>query len=399
MLENFLFLTDSLISPELFRKWAGISLIAGALERRVWTETGSGVIYPSLYVTLVAPPAVGKGVINVVRQLWSDCKLPDESPAFRIAPHNMSKASLMDALARSKNLQTPAAAQELSYHSMLIAAEEMGLFMPKYDTEFISALVEIYNCPSDYKETRRTSIVKELHIQKPQLNIIAGAQPGWIASTFPEEAWTMGFASRMIMVYCSLAPKKSLWKKTISPAGKQAELLEQLLVLSKIYGKIPWTEEAEAKIAEWYDADCPPVPTHSKLTYYNGRRILHLIKLAMVAAVSRSENFIVDLQDLERAMEWLFEAEATMPDIFRAMVGRSDFQILEELHMFAVETWKIQRGKPIQEELLMAFLAERCPGDKVGKLLELAEKSGFVERVAGTLGYNPKARFSGRGVE
>ena len=27
-------------SPEIYRKWASISTLAGALERRVWVETG-----------------------------------------------------------------------------------------------------------------------------------------------------------------------------------------------------------------------------------------------------------------------------------------------------------------------------------------------------------------------
>ena len=59
---NFMTFTEGLPTPEIFRLWSGISTIAATLERRVWVATGRGVIYPNLFVVLVAPPAVGKSV-------------------------------------------------------------------------------------------------------------------------------------------------------------------------------------------------------------------------------------------------------------------------------------------------------------------------------------------------
>ena len=58
--DAFVALTDERPSPELFRKWAAITTLSGALEKRVWCMTKAGPQYANLYTMLVAPPGIGK---------------------------------------------------------------------------------------------------------------------------------------------------------------------------------------------------------------------------------------------------------------------------------------------------------------------------------------------------
>jgi hypothetical protein len=53
-IESFLRSTSEHPSPEIFRRWAAISAIAGALQRRVWTITASAPTHPNMYILLVA---------------------------------------------------------------------------------------------------------------------------------------------------------------------------------------------------------------------------------------------------------------------------------------------------------------------------------------------------------
>ena len=94
--EGFIDLTDNIQSPLIFRKWAAITILAGALERKVWVHTKGSNLYPNMFTILVGPPGVGKSeVTSRVHTLWSE--LEDHY----IASSSVSKASLVDELAEA----------------------------------------------------------------------------------------------------------------------------------------------------------------------------------------------------------------------------------------------------------------------------------------------------------
>ena len=398
LITDFMAYTKWDLSPEIFRRWAAISLVAGTLERRVWVKTGRLVAYPSLYTLLVAPPGVGKFVINEVRELWQETLEPGTvTPSLKVAPNSVTKASLMDMLGKSTTTKIPLGASEpITYSSLLVAAEEFGVLLPAYDGEFISVLTDIYNNKKEHHETRRTGRVQDLKIPYPQLNILAGTQPAWMAHNIPEEAWATGFTARFCMIYASDVPLKDIFTLHGAPEEERASLLRDLGKVAQLYGEAKWEPEALAALSAWYFSGQAPLPTHSKLEHYSRRRMLHVTKLALVACVSRGQTLAVSLRDLERGWMWMFEAEALMPDIFRAMMGKSDVTVLEELHIHAFALWARNGKEPIHERSLMAFLSARVPSDKMLRLMEVAERAGYVDRVAGTdCMYVPRARLGG----
>ena len=404
LISDFMALTEGAVSPHLFRLWSGISLVAGALERRVWARVGDFLTYPNLYTLLVAPPGVGKQVVEIVQELWQETPQPGttSSPAFHVAPDSVSKASLMDTLNDAKRSFLPPRGSLITYHSLLIAAEEFGVLLPAYDQEFIASLNKVFNNPSRYSERRRASNVKKLDIELPQLNILAGVAPSYFVGTFPEEAWSTGFARRIIMIYSSETPFKELFVESPGRAEHRAGLLHRLQTLAGLYGQILWTEDAAEALAEWHRSGAGkgglPVPEHSKLEHYSRSRTMHAIKLTMVSAIARTGELVVELVDVRRAIAWLLEAEALMPDIFRAMAGRSDVQVLEELHYFVQQQWMRNRQQAVSGESLRRFLAARMPHDKIESLLSMADKTSIVARLAGTDTWLPRPKHE-HGVE
>jgi predicted transcriptional regulator len=81
-----------------------------------------------------------------------------------------------------------------------------------------------------------------------------------------------------------------------------------------------------------------------------------------------------------------------MPDAFRAMVGRSDRDVIEELYRHLVALFNMSKQQPIPEARLYNFLNQRVPTDKVAKILEVAERSNMIARIGGTDTYVPRAR-------
>lgn len=387
LIADFMSLTEGAISPPLFRKWSAITMISGALERRVWAKTGPRVVFANLYVLLVAPPGIGKFVVEEVRNLWQDVKQPGtQQAAFSVASDSVTNASLMDELGKSKNIFLPPQDPAITFHSLLVPAEEFQVLLPSYDLQFIASLNSIYNNKLMHKESRRTGTVRELKIEKPQFTILAGAQPSYFASTFPEEAWSTGFARRVIMVYSPEAPYIDLFDDPGEPEVMRLQILSKLASLSLAYGQMLWMPDAAECIRQWHKEGLPPVPKHSKLAHYNRSRIVHTIKLCIVSAIARCgpRKLIIDLIDVKRAQEWLLEAEALMPDIFREMIGKSDTQVIEEMHLFVTSIWAKSKAQPVRGDLIWAFLAQRVPSDKIEKILMVAERSNVICRIGGT---------------
>lgn len=381
------------MSPRMFRLWGGIWAIGAALERRVWLKNGPRLAFPNLFVLEVAPPGVGKQVINDVKELLREVRQPGtKNQAFKIAPDNVTKAALIDRLAKSKQVYLPKVGPPVTYHSLQVAAEEFGVLLPAYDLEYIGTLNSIYNNPPLHEEERRHGTAKEVSIEQPQLSILGGAQPGWMATTLPEEAWSMGLASRMIMIYSPETPIMELFYEPELPPGLKSHLAGELGKMSMLYGGMKIEAGAVDALAKGHREQWNPVPQHTKLTHYIRRRTLHIIKLSIVAAISRSLEMVIRVDDVTRAWGWLREAELVMPDIFRDMIGKSDSSVLEELHFYISQVYNSKKKTPVPEGVVWTFLSNRVPSDRIEKLIGVAERSGLMRRDAITLQYTPRPK-------
>jgi hypothetical protein len=360
-------------SPECYRLWSAITAISGVLERKVWTRGSAGEIYPNLFTLLVGPPTSGKtNAIRPIRELWS------RTTGLTLAPDNVTKASLIDALSRSLRTIVNGSTNAYVFSAMAVPCSEFGVFFTHHDLEFLSVLNHIYDSPSSYREERRTAGIIE--INKPYLVVLAGTQPDFLNSFLPDEAWGMGFTSRLIMIYADAAPAIDLFSTV---AVSSSALMSELARIFEYKGEFSWTQNAIDEINAWNRSGCPPAPTHSKLSHYNGRRPLHTIKLSMIASASRSPELRVTVEDFERAKDWLLAAEVTMPDIFRSMGQRSDSQVLLDLHFHLYRKWSsvvLNNRKALQEQDMYEFLHSRVPSEKIRHLIDTAEKTGYFRK-------------------
>ena len=373
-------------SPELFRKWGAIGMIGGAVERRVWTKIGQDRLFPNLWCLLVGPPGVGKTqTISKVEDFLYKTK------TLALAPSNMNSASMLDALNNAQRTIQGGARVAEEYHALFIAAREFGVFLPEYDRTFMQILNDIFDCPIKTSVQRISRSKDEFIITNPMLNIIAGTTPSFLGEFMPEAAWSGGFTARFLMIYCNTGPKVELFTSHIEDKSLEDIILVQLNRLSTSYGFCKWEVGAVQEFKRWYLSGMEPTPQHSKLEHYLTRRHMLLAKLAMICALSRSGNLIITIEDLDRAKDLLFEAEITIPDIFRDMVGKSDGAVIKELHFFMTKVYISQPShakRPIPSASVFRFLKDRIPSEKVEKVLEIAIKSDVIAETGG--GYIPR---------
>jgi len=384
-IEGFLDYTNNIPSPKIFRLWAAISAVAGALERRVWVVSAGEPLYPNLYVLLVGHPGSGKTqAIKHTNSLWYSCR------DLYVAPHDVTKAALIDKLASATRKTVIKESSIVEYNSLQVAADEFGVFLPSHDTDFLSTLNRIFDNPPQHQQSRRGLGDKQIDIINPQLNIIAGTQPSYLANLLPEEAWGQGFMSRVIMIHSSSRVRVNLFGTKELDKKKFHFLSAKLSSMTKLYGQVSWEYKAASTAQRWLDDGCPPEPEHSKLEHYNARRMQHVIKLSMVSAASGGRSQI-SLEDYTRAQGWLLETELSMPEIFREMVQRSDIQVIDELHFFLWKIWSKEK-KPIHQARLIDFLKNRVPSEKIEKIITICEKANIIERLAGTETYRPRPK-------
>jgi hypothetical protein len=364
-IESFIEQTNNLHSPEIFRRWTAIATIAAALEQKVWITT-SRPLFPNLFVFIVGHPGVGK-----TRTMREGRKYLEDLPEFHLAPISMTFASLVDSLITAKRTIIHPPHDSLEYNSMYICADELGAFIHKYDNEMIDGLSAFYD-PDPYQQVRRTNDLK-IKIKSPQLNILCGTTPQNLTDLMPEKAWGQGFTSRLIMAFSDeriigddFAPEKARYSK---------DLEHDMAIINGLIGQFEVTEAYREAVNNWRALGEPPCPSHPKLLHYVTRRRTHLYKLSMISAIDRSNALILTRDDFNRAMNWMVEAEATMPEIFKAGAVNADGQAMEEIvHFIQIN----DRGHGVSEQKITRFASDRIPLNSVLRAVDILERTGQI---------------------
>jgi len=400
-IDAFVEYTDGLPTPLEFRQWAAISTLASLLERRVWVTSARQPVYPNLYTLLVGPPGVGKSkAISTMQDVIRQLTLPGRQ--LHIAPDDMTPASLIDNLAKAGTRLVMSDKELFEYHTLSIGASEISVLLPQHDMQFISKLIHFYDSPDHpFEESRRGTREHPTIIPKPQLNILAGTTPSYLGHLMPEQAWTMGFTSRVILIFAGNAPELDLFAPAEDSRKKAAlwlKIMHDAKIIAQQFGEIKWTEGAMEIVTNWYRGGLQPVPDHPKLMTYNARRLIHAMKLITVATMSsNSQQMLVTPETAATGISWMLHAEQVMPEIFKDISANQSGgagSAMTELHYFAMREFNKNGNNAIHVSRLIVFLGARVPSYQVMQIIDLAERSRLLERVAGTQDmFIPKSRM------
>lgn len=391
--DGFLRYTEGRGSPSIWRKWTAIFLISAALERKAWITTAKGNWYANQYIILVGPAGVGKSLCTGLGYtLLNEVRSP-ERPLW-IAPTSVTKASLIDRLnlAERRIVRPTATPPVIGFNSLQVIANELGVFLPSWEGDFMSTLTDLWD-NGRYEEARRTS---NLHINIPnaQLNLLSATTPAHLNSLLPEGAWEFGFMSRVINIYSGEVEYTDIFAELDTDKSLYKGLVHDLTSIYSIYGEFTVSDDAKEAINAWAQAGGPPMPDHPKLTNYRTRRLSHLLKLCIVASAARNNERMIVLEDFSESLDWLVEAETWMPDIFKSMKTGGDGRAMEECWHFAYLHW-LKKKEPVPEHLIVTFLQERVPAHSVMRILDVMERSQLLKKqIAATGGhaYLPKAK-------
>lgn len=318
-IDSFMELTDNSEPPMLFRKWAAISAIASALQRKVRVELGlSLTFYPNLYIVLVGPSATGKGT---AMKFASD--IIEQIPTIRLSAQATSLQALIRRMKDTNLTDVNVETGEQTYHSSLtIFSTEFTVFLGYHNQELIAALCEWYDCHNRW--TYETIARKKEEVVGVWVNLFAGTTPDAIQASLPIESIGGGLTSRIIFVV-----EEKRGKLVVIPTKTEREIkLQQMLVydleaINQLSGIMSYTEDFLKIYSDWcYYADTHRPFQDKKFDGYCGRRRKHLITLSMVCCASHSDDMVMTSEDIDRAILLLAEVEMKMGKVFKGM-GRS----------------------------------------------------------------------------
>ncbi len=364
-------------TPQLFLEWGAIWQLTTAVGRQVGTRLRGQLLTPNMFIALLAGPGAGKSqAISAIRQVIL--------PACNISliPASVTRAGLQDYMQENLQKRTSPDGSLLLSNECIALSEEMQGILPEHDIGHLTLYNELYDVRAVYKARTRSS--GEINLQSPYCSIITGAQPAFLATTLPEQAWGMGFMSRLIMVFETARQRTSAFSFAEVDRNLQSKLISDLRELSKLYGYFKWDKGARTLYETWFvEKGGPPIPGAKRLAMgYNSRRDLHFFKLAMAFSLSRANDLTVNIADVEKAISLLLRTEEKMKHIFNEMSRAGATMALSDV-LEAVKADALE-GKVVEESRIIHMLLSRgFPATQTRSLIENMVASGMLKQIGG----------------
>jgi len=378
-IEAFVKYTDAVTSPKLFRKWAAISAIASALQRKCWTNIVNRQQFPNMYILLVASPGIGKtAAIFLMREI---CR---KLPSIKLTPTRITEHALYEELEEALQTITNIKDPEnpvMIHHSITAMVDEFGTFIRKGDFDFMTSLAELFDCPDPFRYRTKTS--GSNFAKATFFNFISGCTPVALKDIFTEDAIEFGFSARVVIVYSKEAIKHTNLFSTDNAIFSSPEenpmfksLVSDLEEVVNLHGAFTWSQEAQDFLSSWYAQDLRPFPQDLKLQHYCTRRLTHVTKLAMIHCASASDDMVIELPHIQAAKATLLEAETYMPQATESFGSNRYYAVQSQIYQWVLTSYATTK-KPVHEAGLRRRLMREVPPFMVQQILDGMVSAGL----------------------
>jgi len=373
-LQKYMLFTSENEAPEIYHLWSGITILAHILGRKVWLDRGYFTTYPGQIITfLVGPPATRKSTaIDIATSLLQE--LPD----INVIANKLSAATLLDSLDRGMIIDPKDGLGKPADSIGFVSASELSVFLPKiaYVEEIIPILTDLFDGKKSFRQKTRSGGLVEL--KNPMITMLAGSTADWLESNIPVNAYGGGFLSRIIFVWANKR-SKDVPLPELTPKIKRLrlELAAELTWLhNNLEGQILWTDEAKEWYVKFYSSWNPDDdPGNSVHKGYRNRRTEHLLRVAIVMAVSQKRQLVLDVDALVAADESLKIIEVGMHKCFENDPPRMVFS----KHYQMVLDFLTEKGPATKRQILRA-LWRHINAAELSMCLQTFDDAGLIQQ-------------------
>lgn len=359
-------------TPDHFHFWVGVSVIAGALRRKVWVDMGYFQWTPNFYIILVAPP----GIVGKSTSLGIGQSILSEVEGIHFGPAAMTWQALIPELASHKEAVTLPNGSLLSMSCLSFFISELGTCVDFTDRKMIDVLVDLWDGRAG-EWAKSTATRGREGIENPWINVIACTTPTWLADNLPKNTVMGGFSSRCIWLFANekkrLVPYPKLMLEASDMRTREG-LVRDLRQIAELVGEFTLTKEAYEVGIEWYKRNAERLSrsTNDAMSGYVARMQTHIHKLAMVLSASRRSDMQITARDLADSIKIIESLEQSISPITRSIDSTSVMQVAQEITSIVHAKGRIRRS-----ELYQMFF-HRLTAKEFSELLESAIAAGEI---------------------
>lgn len=348
VLKTYLEYTEGNETPEVFHFWVGVSILAGACERRLWIDTGFFKSGLNFYIILVSPP----GICGKNTAFGLGYKLL-RAADFTIIRDAITKEKIIAEMEDCQKIFNVPNTGKIFQHSSITLVEEELNVLATTGAEMIKFLTSIYDTLDIY--TYKTKGKGQYEIINPCLNLGGAAVPSWFSTSVGDDVSNMGFIARCITVYEN-EPRGSHPIPYMTPRQRalKGKIVSKLDEIGGMFGPIIFSEEASRFFTEWYEKNPIDITEDYRiLGYLVRKRRIHIWKLAGLFAVA-SGRYVIECDDVLGAIEVLNYTERKMKLAFSSMGSNKVAYISNKLITFLANN----EGKASLERIVRKFYTE-----------------------------------------
>ena len=338
--------------PLMFHRWTGLSVLAGALRRRVWIDQRFFQWTPNLYIIFVGPP----GIIAKSTTISIGHNLLKQVNGINFGPQSLTWQSLLHSLAENVDLIELEPGRYAPMCAITCAVTELGTFFDPSERDMLDTLTALWDGQlgsfDRWTKTQGNDIV-----QNPWVNIIACTTPRWLRDNVSENIMGGGLASRIVWLYGNEKRHLVAYPADSVPPDHRAtaqQLIEDLEhIATQLMGEYRLEPEAKAWGREWYAQHYAFHTTQGyddSMSGYVARKQSHMHKIAMILAASQRDELVVTLSELQEAESLLDSAESQMAEVFNCLKATAGTELLERIIQYVR-----RNGAANQKEVFNAF--------------------------------------------
>lgn len=370
-------------APATMHFWTGISMLAGAVRRRIWIDERAFIITPNFYIILVAPP----GVATKSTTLRMGMDLLREVPGIKFGPQHMTWESMGEAFEEAAEFLELSPTKSVPMCCLTFGITELGTFLRTDDPHFVNFITGIWDGQNEAWD-RRTRRDGKMEVKNPWVNLIGATTPSWLKTSFPESMVGGGLTSRILWVYADTKRRLIAYPSDVelpeNYSDLRKKLIEDLIRISLLKGEYKLSPKAKEWGRQWYVDLWTKRPDHmasERYKVYIARKQTHHHKLAMMLTVARSDEPIIDLDAMLHADQILRGVEADMAKVFDS-IGLADSAIKLNTILNYLDVYPTGISNDDLWRMCINYMDQKTYVDAI--------QSGVKAQIIQVIGYNGK---------
>lgn len=288
-LEGYIAFTQAQEAPFEFHLWCGLSTLASAIGRSQWIDRGAYILYPNMYVILVADSAWCRKSVAIDFSKRFIQKLGVNIYANKLTSEALTKRASEEAARTGRSEVT-------------LILRELASFMTRREAEAGLAvnLIDLYDSPDSWTYDTKTQGTAEL--KNVCVNLLAGSTPDLLNKSFPAGAAGTGLFSRILFSHSSDGAKAN--PRPMLNAQMEEDLLSDLGEIRLVQGEVILDVKAEEFFSSWY-IDLRKRDPASMIEGFLGRFHDHVLKLALLLVTAEGSTMTITKTHLKTAVRLL----------------------------------------------------------------------------------------------